>query len=174
MEIIKLPAEDWQEYRNLRLRALKEDPEAFSSTYAESAVLPDGRWKSRLLDARRGERSWLFFAREAGKLVGMIGAFIDEASPEAATIVSVYVPAEERGKGISSRLMEWMLRELSSNAALKRATLAVNRAQLPAVSLYEKFGFRCTGAEMAQMGNGTVAEELIMERPLPYQSPTTA
>ncbi len=168
MEIVKLAADDWQAYRDLRLRALKEDAGAFGSTYAESAILPEGRWRSRLLDAQKGERSWLFFAREGGKLVGMIGAFIDDGSPGTATIVSVYVPAEERGKGTSSRLMERVLRELSTNASLKLATLAVNKRQLPAIGLYRKFGFQCSGIETAQMGDGTVAEELVMMRPLPY------
>ncbi len=168
MEIVKLAADDWQAYRELRLRALKEDPEAFGSNYAESAVLPEARWRSRLLDAQKGEVSWLFFAREGGKLVGMIGAFIDEASPGTATIVSVYVPAEERGKGISSRLMERVLSELSSHVSLKWATLAVNKVQLPAIGLYKKFGFQCAGIETAQMGSGTIAEEMLMIRPLPY------
>ncbi len=168
MEIVELAPDDWQAYRDLRLRALKEDPAAFSSTYAESAALPEARWRSRLLDAQKGERNWLFFAREGDKLVGMIGAFIDDASPASATIVSVYVPAEERGKGISSRLMEWVLRELSTNVSLRRASLAVNKLQLPAIGLYKKFGFQCAGIETAQMGNGTIAEEMVMERPLPY------
>ncbi len=168
MEIVQLSPDDWQEYRDLRLRALKEDPEAFSSTYAEAALLPEGRWKSRLLDAQKGERSWLCFARERGKLVGMIGAFIDDGAPGTATIVSVYVPIEERGKGISGRLMEWVLKELSRNASLKRANLAVNKAQLPAIGLYERFGFQCVGTERAQMGDGSLAEEMVMERPLPY------
>ncbi len=169
MEIVRLPVEDWQAYRDLRLRALNEDPQAFSSTYAEVAAWPEERWKRRLRDALEGERSWLFFAREKGRLVGMIGAFVDEASPENATIVSVYVPAEVRGRGISSELLTCILGELSRHPSLKMATLAVNKQQLPAVGLYRKFGFQATRTEPAQTGNGELVEEMVMERPLPFQ-----
>jgi RimJ/RimL family protein N-acetyltransferase len=168
MEIVTLPVEDWQEYRALRLRALKEDPQAFSSAYADAAQWAEEQWKVRLLDALKGERSWLFFAREGGKLVGMIGAFIDEASPETATIISVYVPAEERGRGISAELMLRMLRELSRRPALKTATLTVNRTQLAAVHLYSKFGFEAVGSTPGVTGEGKPVEEVIMERSLPY------
>ncbi len=168
MEIIRLPVEEWQQYRDLRLRALKEDPQAFSTTYADAVGFPDEMWRGRLLDALQGGHSWLFFAREAGKLVGMIGAFVDEASPQTATIVSVYVPAEERGKGISAAMMACILSELSTNGALKKAVLAVNKAQLPAMGLYEKFGFQIVGMEPGVSGEGKPVEELLMERPLPF------
>ncbi len=168
LEIVTLPVDAWQQYRALRLRALKEDPEAFSSSYADALALPEERWKARLRDALQSERSWLYFARMGGRLAGMIGAFVEESAPETATIVSVYVPAEERGKGISRELMECMLKELSANRALKAVTLTVNKAQLPAVALYKKFGFQQTGSQSAEMGNGEVAEEIVMERPLPY------
>lgn len=43
MDIVKLPIEKWSEYRDLRLRALQEDPEAFSSAYAKELHHPASR-----------------------------------------------------------------------------------------------------------------------------------
>ena len=169
MEIVTLPVEDWREYRHLRLRALKEDPQAFSSIYADAAQLPEERWTGRLRDALKGEGSWLLFARESGRLVGMIGPFVDETYAWAATIVSVYVPAEERGKGISNTLMDCILRELSGRPALKMATLAVNKTQLPAIALYEKYGFQHVREQPGVTDAGIPVVELLMERPLPYE-----
>jgi ribosomal protein S18 acetylase RimI-like enzyme len=169
MQIVSLPPEDWKEYRDLRLRALKEDPQAFSSSYADAAQFPKERWTGRLLEALEGERSWLFFARDGIKLVGMIGAFVEATAPQAATNVSVYVPAEERGKGISIRLMECILSELSKDPALKTATLSVNDTQLPAIALYKKFGFQPIRTETGQTGSGELAAEIVMQRALPYQ-----
>ncbi len=168
MEIVTLPPEDWQAYRDLRLRALKEDPQAFSSSYADAAQFDEEKWKGRLRDAFQGQRSWLFFARHEGKLVGMIGAFVDEASSETATIVSVYVPAEERGKGISSQLMKCILSALSKSSSFKAVSLTVNSTQLSAIGLYRKFGFQPIGTVSAVTGDGKPAEEVTMERPLPY------
>ncbi len=165
-EYLSLPVEHWKEYRELRLRALREDPEAFSSVYATARDLPDDFWQGRLAKALQGEKEWLLFGRDQGRLVGMIGAFVEEGSPDTATIVSVYVPKEERGKGISRRLMEEMLMLLSEKPGLRKARLAVNVSQLAAVRLYEKFGFQEVGREPAETGEGKPVEQMIMERPL--------
>jgi ribosomal protein S18 acetylase RimI-like enzyme len=167
MDVVKLPIEKWSEYRELRLRALKEDPEAFSSSYATSLEQPEQFWKTRLAEAERGERSWLLFARQDNKLVGMMGAFIEGDSIETATVVSVYVPREERGNGISTRLMDEMLRVLSDVPTLRTARLDVNVSQLAAIRVYKRFGFRETGRKPATTGAGEAVEQLVMERELP-------
>ena len=96
----------------------------------------------------------------------MIGAFIEDGVTDSATIVSMYVPAEERGKGISSRLMEEILKLLSAKPALKAARLAVNVTQLPALKLYNRFGFLEIRREAAETGDGQPVEQIIMERKL--------
>ncbi len=58
MEILRLPVENWKEYRELRLRALREDPEAFSSSYATAIDEPDEFWRGRLAEAAQGKRGW--------------------------------------------------------------------------------------------------------------------
>jgi ribosomal protein S18 acetylase RimI-like enzyme len=166
VEILRLPVDHWQEYRDLRLRALKEDPEAFSSSHAVSQDLPDEFWKKRLADALEGQRSWLLFAKDNDKLVGMIGAFVDDGSTDTATVVSVYVPKEERGKRISARLMAEMLRALSETSSLRKAQLMVNVNQVPAVRLYRGFGFHEIGRQPSITGAGQLVEQMVMERQL--------
>lgn len=167
MDVIRLPVDNWREYRDLRLRALSEDPEAFSASYAATAELPDAFWQTRLADAERGERSWLLFGRQADRLVGMIGAYLEAGVVETVTIVSVYVPREERGKGISVLLMKEILRVLSDVPALKKARLDVNVTQRAAIQVYRRLGFRETGRKPATTGAGLAVEQLVMERELP-------
>ena len=167
MQIVSLPVEKWREYRDLRLRALKEDAEAFSSSYADSLQQTEAFWKWRLAEAERGERSWLLFATQDDRLVGMIGAFMEVESTDIATVVSVYVPREERGKGISKQLMREMLRVLSAVPRFRRAPLDVNVTQTAAIGLYGRFGFREIGKKPARTGAGEAVQQLIMERDLP-------
>jgi ribosomal protein S18 acetylase RimI-like enzyme len=167
MDIVRLPIEKWNEYRELRLRALKEDPEAFSSSYADSLRQPEQFWKTRLADAERGEGSWLLFGTQDNKLVGMIGAFTEGDTTEIATVVSVYVPREERGNGISSRLMEEILRVLSAVPRLRKARLDVNVSQVAAIRVYQRCGFREIGRKPATTGAGEAVKQLVMERDLP-------
>ena len=166
MEILALPVESWREYRDLRLRALQEDPEAFSSSFGNAIHEPDDFWQGRLRDALQGERSWLLFAREGAKLAGMIGAFVREDAPETAIIVSVYVPKEARGRGAAGQLMQAMLEVLSKTGRFQRARLGVNVTQEAALRLYLKFGFKEIGRTPSTTGNGRVVEQIEMERPL--------
>lgn len=170
MDIVRLPIDKWSDYRELRLRALKENPEAFSSSYANELQQPVEFWKTRLADAERGERSWLLFARRDNKLVGMTGAFTEGDVTETATVVSVYVPREERGRGVSTRLMEEMLRVLSDVPRLRKARLDVNVSQLAAIRVYQRCGFREIGKKPATTGAGEAVEQLVMERDLPVQT----
>src|SRR5947209_7654165 len=104
LEIIKLQPEDWQAYKSLRLEALRNEPQAFGSSYQENLQKPDVYWQGRLADAAEGKKSWLLFAKEKDRLIGMIGAFITDEK-DAAEIISVYVTKEKRGKGVSKALM---------------------------------------------------------------------
>lgn len=166
IEIVRLTSVDWQEYKALRLRALKEDSQAFGANYQTNLEYPETEWKRRLENASKGKTNWLLFAREKNKLVGMLGAFIEDGDTDTATIFSVYVPVEERGKGISNELMEGILKELSQKSFLKKVKLMVNKDQKVAVGLYKKFGFEEVGMQHFKMGNGRLADELMMERSL--------
>jgi ribosomal protein S18 acetylase RimI-like enzyme len=169
MDVINLPIHRWKEYREIRLMALKQDPEAFSSSYADSLKQPDEFWKKRLAEAAAGKRAWLLFAGQDDKLLGMIGAYLEHESADMATIVSVYVVREARGRGISALLMEAILRLLSSAPALQEARLSVNVTQLAAIQLYKRFGFREIGVEPSATGVGQAVQQLVMQRKLPVQ-----
>ena len=89
VEIIQLPVVEWEKYKKLRLRALKEDPQAFGSNYNDSLKLPDTKWQERLQKVVDGE-SWAVFAQQDEQLVGMMFA-MKETDEGVVSIVSVYV-----------------------------------------------------------------------------------
>ncbi len=165
MEILSLPVASWRQYRDLRLRALKEDPEAFTSSYATAIDQPQEHWQGRLNEAREGKRGWLLFAQEGDRLCGMIGAYVDEGAPETAIIVSVYVPSEERARGVGEQLVRQMLEVLATTGRFKKARLGVNATQEAAVRLYLRCGFSEVGREPATTGDGRSVEQIEMERP---------
>ena len=157
--------EEWEAYKILRLEALRREPHAFGSSFAEAQDKPDSYWKSRLEAVAAQDGNWLLFAKDQGVLVGMVGAFVGNI-PAVAEIVSVYVSPAARGQGVSRKLMTALLDALRASEPVKRARLTVNREQASAVALYQKFGFAVVGEEAAAMGNGKVHGEYIMEKPL--------
>jgi hypothetical protein len=76
--ILQLPLDSWQEYKAIRLKALKTDPQAFLSPYSKESAYPDEKWQQRLEEANAGISSWVYFAQNEGKLVGMIGGYRPE------------------------------------------------------------------------------------------------
>ncbi len=165
IEIVKLPLEQWPRYREIRLESLREEPQAFGSSVTDMEQKPDTFWQGRLSDALLGEKSWLLFAQQGERLVGMIGAFCD-AAQETATIVSVYVSKAARGKGVGKALMDGILAEIGKKESIHKATLGVNQEQAAAVRLYRRFGFRVTGEREEMQGDGKKYRGYWMEKQL--------
>ncbi len=165
VQIVRLMPEEWRRYRKIRLESLREEPQAFGSSYADMAEKPDTYWQGRLAEAMQGEKSWLLFAQEGEHLIGMIGAFCNEAQ-EVAAIVSVYVSKESRGKGIGNNLMEGILFEIGKKKSIRKAVLGVNQEQRAAVELYRRFGFSVTGEREEVQGDGKSHRGYMMEKEL--------
>ena len=168
VKIETLSFSQWQEYKELRLRALETEPQAFLSSYEEEAAYPDGKWQQRLEQAGKG-KSWIFFARSLnGKLVGMIGGYRDDndLKNHSAQIWGVYVDRQMRGRGIAKALMARMLEELESDPDVNMAILEVNTDQESAKGLYESFGFQVKTTYSEKLGDGREHQISKLEKSL--------
>jgi ribosomal protein S18 acetylase RimI-like enzyme len=155
-----LPPERWREYRGLRLEALRSDPDAFSSTFADTERFPDDYWERRLRDPDVVFR----FAQRGGQLIGMAGALCDQ---NPAAIVSVYVALEARGMGVGGRLMDAVLDAIAARPQFDAVRLWVSETQPAAIALYRRHGFQPIGREIGAVVTADgVHDELIMERRL--------
>lgn len=144
MEIRRLTAVDASAYRALRLRALWEYPQAFTSSHAEDEKLPLDATENRLDSPHR--RFWGAF--EQGELVGMVG--LDrETRPKnqhKATVVGMYVAHERMGRGIGRALLNALVEDARA-WGLELLVLTVTHAESSARRLYERCGFRSFGIE---------------------------
>lgn len=155
------------DYRDLRLRALKEEPHAFASTHASQKDDSDEIWGERLKRYQEENGNWMVFAAISQKLVGMLGAYQtkEDIKTNAANIIAVYVAPEVRGKGISKLLMERVLQKLKASKIIT-VKLSVNTSQTAALRLYERFGFSNIGKENKKLGDGQMHDEYLMEKDL--------
>jgi len=72
VEIRQAHADGWEELRKLRLRALTDAPDAFSSTLEQEAAYPAEVWQRW---AEGGPTSADFIAREGGASIGMAAIY---------------------------------------------------------------------------------------------------
>ncbi len=142
IKIIELPAERWQEYRDLRLSLLKLFPQAYSGSYEESLQKTDQDWQAYMQKIAKAEMI-LFFAEVDGKLVGSTGAYFYHGTKEKhkASVVMVGVLPEYHGKGIGRMLMQAVMDRLEGMPQIQKLDLSVTTTQQAAIKLYESFGF---------------------------------
>lgn len=95
-----LQEDDWHSYREVRLAALRESPEAFLATYAEEAEQPEQYWRNCVVQAHR------LLALRDGEPVGVASVEMIEGAPQSANFYDLWVTPEARNTGVASRLVQ--------------------------------------------------------------------
>lgn len=166
LEIIQLPKDQWKDYKNLRLKSLTEDPEAFGQTLEDALNLADKKWKQKLAKAAKGKDHWMNFARLNGKLVGMVSA--RETNPPdlkpTVKIQEMFVVKEFRNKGIGRKLILALLDEVCKNPKWQKARLNVFSSQKTALKFYKALGFEMIGKKLENFSDGRIKETFLLEK----------
>ncbi|WP_068786165.1 GNAT family N-acetyltransferase [Paenibacillus phocaensis] len=134
-------------YQSLRLHGLKDNPEAFGSTYEREAAFSLETVEDRI---RPDEDRFVLGAfDEHGTLMGIV-TFIRDKSPKIrhkGNVFGMYVTPGMRGKGVGRALMRELLVRAKQLNGLEQLNLTVVSANGQARRLYESVGFRTFGTE---------------------------
>jgi RimJ/RimL family protein N-acetyltransferase len=141
-----LTPEDAAVYWSLRLRALREHPEAYLTSYEESVDTAVEEVAGRL---GLFENAVFGAFDHAGTLVGTAGAFREKRAKvrHKATIVGVYVAPEARGQGVGAAVVGAAVECARGWEGVTQLHLAVAVPNEPAQRLYRSLGFRTYGLE---------------------------
>lgn len=154
-----LGPDDARDYRDIRLAALKNAPDAFGSTYEEEHTLSVEAF------AQQVEASTIFGAYLDKRIGGMAGFARQQGRKSAhkGLIWGMFVAPTVRGKGVGSALVSAVLEHAA--AVVEQVALKVVTDNVAAIALYEAMGFRTYGIEpkALKVGNG-YADELLMVR----------
>lgn len=142
---------DAADYRALRLRALREHPEAFTSSYEEEVTKPLD-WSAQRLasDEKRPHDFFLgAFLPVAGgsQLAGMVGLVGQYRQKErhGATVVGMYVAPELAGQGAGMALMQSLIERARVLPELRQIDLTVTAGNERAEAVYARCGFSIYG-----------------------------
>ena len=144
VSIRALVDDDWEKYRDIRLRSLKQDPESFGSTYEREANFTAEQWIERLDLKARNSAALPLVAEQDSHAIGLVCGIVHEAGDDAAVIYQMWVAKEYRGQGIGRLLIEEIIR-WASELNISTLKLGVITANTAAVRLYESIGFVATG-----------------------------
>ncbi|MEV3937779.1 GNAT family N-acetyltransferase [Glycomyces sp. NPDC049804] len=173
IEMRALGADDWRLWRDLRLAALAEAPDAFGSRLADWQGDGDReeRWRSRL--AMPGSHNLV--AEVDGAPAGMASG-VPAEDPAARGLIAMWVRPASRGLGVGDAL----IRAVADRARAEGASelrLAVYEHNAAALRLYQRNGFEVAseaGVErfmVMPLGERLGGDGLIRGRASPARRP---
>lgn len=163
VEVRRIQANEWREYRELRLEALKDSPLAFVEQYDESLAQPGSFWQDRVRRAATSETVSMFVAVSGETFVGKATCLIEPEVVDhvSAHIVGVYVtpPFRGRDRGVAASVVTAAIRWAREDAGADRVRLFVLDANDRARAFYRQLGFVLTGATMAYPPDPSYVEQ---------------
>ena len=131
-------ASEWAEFRDFRLLALADAPQAFGSTLAVERQLPAGAWQQRTLAS--DERT-NFVATVGNRWTGCVCWVLQEG---VGILAGMWVDPTGRRQGVATTLVRAVVERHQRSRALE-LRLWVSTPNLAARRCYEANGFRLTG-----------------------------
>ena len=149
MEVRILTEADGEAFWNIRLRALRDDPESFGSSYEEILERGIAGATQSLRKRDTSPDDATFGAFEGGTLVGIAGFRREEEVKKRhkGVIWGMYVPREMRGKGIGKALLQAAIAYAKTLPQLEQINLAVVLTSREARQLFISLGFETYGLE---------------------------
>ncbi len=157
MSIRRIRVEDAAAFRQLRLRALAADPNAFASSYESEVNRTIETWETWAALSSAGPDQAMYLAEVDDDLVGLAGAFRLEDDPRRMHLISMWVDPEHRRTGIGRALTEAVVTWARQSDA-DEVMLWVVAESGGAQRLYEEAGFEATGNSMPLPSNPSLVE----------------
>jgi GNAT superfamily N-acetyltransferase len=136
---------EWRIYRDLRLRALTDSPEAFASTLGAEQAGQDRQWAESLAAAAVSGLDLPLVAFAGNTPSGLAWAQADAADPATVRLFQVWVAPEQRGRGLGRGLLGAALQWACDRGA-EFLRLGVTCGDTSAMRLYLSAGFQPVGA----------------------------
>jgi predicted GNAT family acetyltransferase len=124
----RLRPDDWEDFRDIRLRSLADSPDAFGSTLTRESAFTEVDWRRRL--------SGPVYVVDDPRPVAIGGTFDHDGTPH---VWGMWTDPDHRGRGHARRILDALI------PAGTPAQLDVNLANPGARAAYERYGFVATG-----------------------------
>ncbi len=133
-------AEEWRLYRDLRLAALADSPDAFASILALEQPRPDMEWEKQLADGVGSPTDLPLVAEHDGEPCGFVWVRLEPPAYNTARLYATWVSPHHRRVGVGEVLIETAVNWVWE-MGVGEVTLAVTCGDTPAYRLYSRAGF---------------------------------
>jgi len=156
-KVLRLGPDDWRVWREVRLAALQESPDAFSSTLTREVAFEEEIWRDRM--GGPGVHVMSFAGQQPS---GIAASFIPDSSsvPE---LVSMWVRPAYRSRRVGAALVDEVL-AWAREQGYAEVRLWVVEGNSAARRLYDNTGFLLTGESQAHPTDPEVVEVRMVHR----------
>ncbi len=157
VNILLIREHDIAAFQSLRLRGLRETPDAFGATYDEFMHEAPSTILERTLTKESFPERFVLGAFDSdNSLVGVVGCYREsrQKSRHKAWVWGMYVAPEMREQGTGKQLMQALLVRCATISGIEQVHLAVVTTNVAARHLYESLGFRVYGIEPHALKDG--------------------
>lgn len=156
IDIRVLNEDEWQIFRDARLRALKQAPEAFAATFEEEQAYDEEQWRTRM------RRSTRLVALNDDHVIGVVSLLLTDVEPTGseiddlpvAEVFGLWVEPEHRGSGAPAQMIDYVAhRARAENRSHLLYWVGTDNAR--AVAFASGYGFRPTDSRRDARTAGT-------------------
>lgn len=163
LSVREFTPDEWPLYRELRLRALRDAPDAFGSTHAHEAEREEEDWKSRLARGATSAHDLPLVAEVDRQPVGLAWARIDALDQTVAHLFQVWVAPTHRHLGVAHALLHAAI-AWARAAHAQRLVLDVTCGNTPAERMYRRAGFVSMGdPQPLRPGSALLSQSMQLE-----------
>ncbi|MGH9040596.1 MAG: GNAT family N-acetyltransferase [Acidimicrobiia bacterium] len=150
MTVRRLAPDDVDILRDIRLRALRDAPDAFWITYEVEVAYGDEEWRRWLTTAA------LFVAEDDadGPAIGLAGGIADAKNAGEALLISMWVDPAHRGAGLADQLVAAVTGWAASQGR-PTVRLHVVEGNERALRCYQRLGFTLTSRRLFRERDGS-------------------
>jgi ribosomal protein S18 acetylase RimI-like enzyme len=143
LSVLRITPLEIEMFKAVRLRALRDAPLAFGSTYEREAAFSEEDWRARV-QRWDGETGIGFLAIDTNVTCGIAGSLLDQRDRSQAELVSMWTAPTHRRQGVGSLLVASVIDWARSRQA-RTVRLMVTNTNQPAIRFYQRLGFALTG-----------------------------
>jgi GNAT superfamily N-acetyltransferase len=174
VEIRRLEPDDWRAFRELRLAALAESPDAFGSTLERERDATESQWLGWITGEGWGGDVATFAADDVGSVIGSATGFHAGDDPRVAHLFGMWVRPDRRKHGVGRDLVAAVVRWASGHPDVEQVVLRVTDSNHDAVRFYSSCGFADTADAPQPLREGSPLMTRTMRMPLGIGSSETA
>lgn len=156
LEVKPLLPHEWPVLKSVRLRALADAPDAFSTTWTQAQAYSDRDWQARAGRFMVNPPAAMRIAYLNGTPCGMMSCYptspANQDERPVAELTAVWVDPTVRGQGIGEALMASVV-EWAGFQGIAVLQAWVTEGSHRAIAFYKKVGFEETGQRQAEGPN---------------------